>query len=273
VRIGCVTTIVDDYREALGLGFMLAVFVPSPELFSYVLNVIGRIETSVSLSDTFRLFVFVDFPRDVVPTSELAKFCDVVDMEAHLNVKTLMRRTISWLPVTIFDTQLPGQTNLWRRIVLLLAFFDSVANLLRRVVFNDQCFAGENFELMLRSVKQLSPIRKVEKFGEFFVNNFYSVETPDLAKFLLERWRQIFTGDNFDREVAIFFEKYRFPLIFPPSRIPGMLAEFPLLDNANLMCLGDLADFPSQILMCRFWKNCVDTTISGDADPDGLNGL
>ena len=237
--ISSVFNLNDNFTNALNNGKMLAVIINDVYSFPLILPIISKIRNSNTLSNDFRFFILMDYCDEIqnINTSFLHYFCDVIDFNTIPNIKCRMSLSLSSLPLQAYDSPIPNKASYWRRLLLLLSFFDSSANLLIQMVFQNQKFNEENFNLMIEYLSTIeNPV--FENIGQFFISTFYAVEQPQIGNNLLNLWNNIFNQHNFNSNSLFHFDSYQLPINYSPSKIVKILKDFPLIDNPMLFELG-----------------------------------
>jgi hypothetical protein len=255
VQLCSITKCLAGFNEAMGQGKGLATILNDISLFPSVLSVIGKLRSATSVSEAFRFFIFSDFrPSDIDFPSAFLQFCDLVDIDAICSIRNSMAFSMSSLPVSTFDAKTAAKTTFWKRLLLLLGFFDSSANFMTQTLFQNVKFNEENLSLMIRYLRDIdNPV--FQDVGYFFVSSLYCVEQARMKVNLLRIWGILFTPANLEEAPLHLFDRYDFPQYWSPTDIGSLLSRFPMLDQSNAYGFPPNTEQHYQEFSVRQWKD------------------
>jgi hypothetical protein len=243
------------YNEALSLGKGLVTVLNKMDEFPFLLSVVSKLLSAISLSVDFRFYVLSDFqPSQIDFPSCLLDFFDFVDTATLPSIRNRISFSMSALPNAIYDTKFSGQTIFWRRVLFLLAYFDAAANFMTQTLFQNVEFHDENLPLMVKYIRgfERPPFADL---GALFVRTFYAVEQIQMTDNLLRIWRLLFAQENLTDNSVTLFGEYVLPANYPPGQAPLIASRFPFLDKSSAYCLPPDSGQHYQNFSVLQWKD------------------
>lgn len=225
-----ISNCLNGFTEAMQNGKMLATFITSTKQLKYVLSVQSKMISANSISQDFRFLIFTS--ERFAFKSRMLEFCDSFVIDSFINIRSMISYHLSCFPLSLFETNVQGMTNKHRRMILLLAMFETSANLMKKVVFSDDYFEESNLEL----ITKYSNIENLTQVGNFVVD-LYGSEFPVLQQYVQQIWSRMFEKKNLDLIPISLFGIYNIPLILVPSSLSEIFDKFPLLDSADSFCM------------------------------------
>lgn len=253
--ISSVSDIFTNYNEALSAGKTLVTVLTDNSMFHNILSVISKIRSATSLSNDFRLFIFVDYIEEPLDfSSQLLSFCDFIDFNAILNVRRNMSLMMTSLNSTKFVSAIPNKTTFWSRVLFLLSLFDASAGLMSQEIFQNQPFNEDNFELMVDYLRHIeNPM--FENIGHFFISTFYAVEQPQIFHNLLKIWKNIFNNPENFTSNSILSDKYSIPMNYAPTNVSEIISTFPLIDDPSVFGFETGSNAHFEYFTAQKWVN------------------
>lgn len=257
----CISSIKDtlaNFSNALNLGKMLMVLVPEVELTKYLLSTISRIYSATSISNDFRLIIFTDADLQSYQ-SVLINYCDFINMNGHSNIRHNLSMTVPTVPFSVFETTKPGQSNYWRRFVVLIAMFDAITNAISQNIFDAVPYDESNFDIVTQIMRA---IENQQSLGEYAINTIYRI--PEL----LELWKTIFTKQNLEPANIQMKLRYIFPSQFTLTSFESCVENYPLIDDPEIYNFPSKSyDARNEAFLKRLRQGDIDDVDSSTINP------
>jgi hypothetical protein len=249
-----ITRCLAGFNEALGSGKGLATILADVSQIRYLLAVVSKMQSAASLSADFRFYVFSNFPpSDIGFPSRLLCFCDLLDTHNLLSIRNHLSFALSSLPAPVYDSA-PKRAPIWRRIILLLAYFDACANFMTQTLFQNVEFHEDRLSHMIHYFREYENPRFAD-LGRLAVATFYAVEQPQMELNLWRIWKNLFTEDNLALTPVSVFDAYQLPGTYTPDRAAAIPASWPLVDRALAYGLPRDSEQHFEQFSIRQWRD------------------